>query len=104
MSTPQPEHMLTPAQAAASIGPPLDADRVRTLIHRGELRAYNLTVGRKRPRWYIKVEDLETWLESRRSDRPRTASRRRARRRASSTEARQYLTAALDTPRRPRKK
>ena len=53
---------LTPPQAAKMLG--VGAEKVKAFIDRGELVAFNLSMG-IRPRWRIAPESLQAFLNSR---------------------------------------
>ncbi len=71
-----PSAMLTPPEVAQQIG--IDAEKVRTWIATGELRAVNIAERVSgRPRWRIRPDDLEAFLESRTAAPAAPARRRR---------------------------
>jgi len=72
--------MLTPAQVAAKLA--IDVDGVRALIRAGHLVAVDVGRGaRKRPRYRVPAEALESFIEQRTVRSPKTANRRQQRRR-----------------------
>ena len=75
-------HYLTVADVAARIS--LTIPAVLALIHRGDITASNVSIGKQRPRWRVAPADLSCWLTSRQSG-PTTRITRR-RRTASITE------------------
>ncbi len=69
--------LLTTAEAAKQLK--LSTDAVCGLIARGRLRAINVGLGQRKPRWRISVEALELFLASRStSPRPPAAKRKRS--------------------------
>lgn len=54
---------LTPAEVAEILR--CDRDKVLTLIHAGQLRAINVSMGKSKPRWIIRLEDVEAFENSR---------------------------------------
>ena len=65
---------LTVADVADHIG--LTVHAVLALIHRGDLAASNVSLGKSRPRWRIAADELSRWLTSRESSRPIVTQRR----------------------------
>ena len=59
---------LTVAAVADEIG--LTDHGVLALIHRGDLTASNVSLGKSRPRWRIAADELSRWLTSRESRQP----------------------------------
>ena len=58
-----PPHMLTPTALWKQSGVPRDL--IYSAIHAKELLAYDMG-GPKRPRFMVKPEDFQTWLDTRR--------------------------------------
>jgi len=69
---------LTPPEVADTLG--VNADKVRTWILAGELRAVDLSIKQGgRPRWKISEDDLESFLSRRIATPPPKPTRRRKR-------------------------
>ncbi len=58
-------------------------EQVLGFIKTGKLRASNVGLGAKRPRWRIDPADLETFLASRRNSQPAPSIRRNRRKKLS---------------------
>ena len=67
---------LTVAEVAAQMA--VGSEQVLGWIHAGQLSASNVAaVGRKRPRWRIAPDDLESFLAARRNRKPVPTQRRK---------------------------
>ena len=66
---------LTPPRVAEILG--CGTEKILAFIERGELRAINTSLG-DRPRWKIKPDDFDAFCESRASQKPQAAQKRRS--------------------------
>ena len=67
---------VTPGELAVDLG--VSVSKVLSWIHRGELRAFNLAASAGgRPRWRIRLADLEKFLAGRAAPPPMPTPRRR---------------------------